>query len=47
MNNVTSNIDLNMEALESLETPEWTWGEIAAAAGGFAVGVGVGVLIAT
>ena len=47
MNNVTSNVDLNMEALESLETPEWTTGEILAAAGGFALGVGIGVLIAT
>jgi hypothetical protein len=47
MTDITSTIDLNMEALESLETPEWTWGEIAAAAGGLVVGVAIGVAIAT
>jgi len=40
-------VDLNMEELELIEAPEITWGEIAAAAGGLAVGIGIGVLIAT
>jgi hypothetical protein len=40
-------IDLNMEALELIEAPEITTGEILAAAGGLAVGIGIGILIAT
>jgi len=47
MNTDTSTIDLNMEALDLIEAPEMTTGEILAAVGGFALGVGIGVLIAT
>jgi hypothetical protein len=46
MNNITSEIDLNMEALDVLEAPVETETWLAAAAG-FALGVGVGILIAT
>jgi hypothetical protein len=47
MNINTSNIDLNMEALEAIEAAELTTGEILAAAGGLVVGIAIGVLIAT
>ena len=40
-------IDLSMEALDLIEAPEVTTGEVLAALGGLAVGIGIGVLIAT
>jgi hypothetical protein len=39
-----NNLNLNIEVLENLETPVTDWWDVAL---GFAVGVGVGVIIAT
>jgi len=48
MNNATSTIDLNMDALDAIEAPEMDGAEVALAAiGAFAVGVLIGAAIAT
>jgi len=48
MNNATSTIDLNMDALDAIEAPEMDGAEVALAAiGAFAVGFLVGAAIAT